>query len=126
MFNLTLSNFMENLNSMIVTFGIERGVFLKEENSKMYSTFTYFMAKFYWFGYFFRSLVELPIVMIMPLIQAVMIYWMVDLNTTETRIFFIFYLISLLISCVGNSVGILIAGAFKGFEIKLNQRYKSC
>lgn len=45
LFNLTLSNFMENLNAMIITFGVERGVFLKEENAKMYTTFTYFMGK---------------------------------------------------------------------------------
>ena len=36
---------MENLNAMIITFGVERGVFLKEENAKMYTTFTYFMGK---------------------------------------------------------------------------------
>ena len=44
-----------------------------------------------------------------------MIYWMVNLNTKETQFFFIFYLVSLLQSCIGNSVGILIAAAFKGF-----------
>ena len=40
-----MSNMMSNLNPVIITFGIERGVFLKEENAKMYTTWTYFIGK---------------------------------------------------------------------------------
>ena len=45
LFNLVMSNLMSNLNPVIITFGIERGVFLKEENARMYTTWTYFIGK---------------------------------------------------------------------------------
>jgi hypothetical protein len=37
--------FMASLNPTILTFPAERAVFLKEENSKLYRTFSYFMGK---------------------------------------------------------------------------------
>ncbi len=34
MFNIVMSNLFGNLSPVIITFGVESGVFLKEENAK--------------------------------------------------------------------------------------------
>ena len=44
---------------VILAFAIERDVFLREENSKLYSTFSYFIGK---------STVELPLIVLGPII----------------------------------------------------------
>ena len=45
LFLLSISFVIENLYPVLITFGVERGVYLKEENSKMYTSLAYFMGK---------------------------------------------------------------------------------
>jgi len=68
--------FMMALNPVILTFPIERAVFLREENSKFYNVTAYFIAK---------TLVELPILTITPIISVLIAYWMVGLNDDSAK-----------------------------------------
>ena len=64
----------------------------------MYSVFTYFIS---------RSIVELPYLIVFPLIFDLIVYWMVGMASTAGQ-FFSFYLVSFLIAFSGNSLGLLL------------------
>lgn len=62
-------------------------------------------------GYFIgKTMPELPIRAILPMLLNLIIYWMTNLDDSSTTIFFEFYLITLMLSLIGNSMG-LAAGA---------------
>jgi len=44
-FFLSVSAFMSSLSPIILTFPLEKGVFLKEQSSKMYSVGSYFLSR---------------------------------------------------------------------------------
>jgi ABC-type multidrug transport system permease subunit len=62
------------LSPVMISFPIERAVFLKEENSKLYSTMAYFVGK---------SSVEIPFMIVLPVVQQLIIYWMVGMNDSR-------------------------------------------
>ncbi len=45
LFLVCVNSFMLSFNTVSLTFPLERGVFLKEQGSKMYGVFAYYMAK---------------------------------------------------------------------------------
>ena len=49
----SISQFMASMNPVILTFPAERGVFLKEENAKLYRTSSYFTGSIIIFFIFF-------------------------------------------------------------------------
>ena len=59
MFFLCINLTMGTLFPVVLQFATERDVFLREENSKLYTTFSYFMGK---------SFVEIPFCLITPII----------------------------------------------------------
>ena len=59
LFFLVMSSFMGALNPVMIQFPAEREVFLREENSKLYSTAAYFTGK---------SSVEVPFLFVFPII----------------------------------------------------------
>jgi len=71
-------------------------VFLREENAKFYTVGPYFISKL---------LVDLIPAILYPLISAIVVYWMVGLNTENAGkpLFFIFTCI--LTSCSGLGLG---------------------
>ena len=91
-----ISSLMFSLSPAILVFPTERTIFLKEESSKMYSTFTFFLS---------RNIIELPFLIFIPLIYSLILYWMIGLTSTAGQ-FFTFYLTSALISLCGNSLGL--------------------
>jgi len=94
---------MSALAPVVLTFPKERAVFLKEENSKLYTISSYFTG---------RSIVELPILVFLPIIWFLIIYWMSKLNDTHAYNFFIALFIGFLVCLVGNSFGLLIGSFF--------------
>ena len=78
-----------------LTFPNERQIFLKEENSRLYSTTAYFLS---------RNIVELPYGVIFPLIEILIVYWFAGLSSTATQ-FFICLLVLYLLSFNGMSFG---------------------
>ncbi|CAK84666.1 unnamed protein product (macronuclear) [Paramecium tetraurelia] len=99
LFFLVMSSFMTALNPVIVQFPQERDVFLREENSKLYSTFAYFVGK---------SSIEIPFLIIFPIIQQLICYWMIDLNDQTASIVIINILVCILLGLSGNSMGLMV------------------
>lgn len=77
---------MNTLFPIVLSLPTEKPVFLKEENSKLYSVFAYFMAK---------MLVESILVMLCPLIFGAIAYYMIGLNANFGR--FAFYIFASII-----------------------------
>ena len=78
---------MMSMQPVILTFPSERELFLREENSKMYSITAY---------YFGRNITELPTLILFPSIFSLIVYWMIGLNNIEPYKFFIFFLFCVL------------------------------
>lgn len=77
---------MSALGPSLLVFPEERSIFLKEENSKLYTTLSYFIG---------RTLVDLPILLIAPIIYSLIVYWMVGLDDSSASKIFIFILVSM-------------------------------
>ena len=88
---------MTSMVPSALTFPNERQIFLKEENSRLYSTTAYFLS---------RNIVELPYGVIFPLIEILIVYWFAGLSSTATQ-FFICLLVLYLLSFNGMSFGML-------------------
>jgi ATP-binding cassette, subfamily G (WHITE), eye pigment precursor transporter len=73
MFFISMDSLMQAMVPITLTFARERENFLKEENSKLYSTTAYFIS---------RNVTELPYAIIFPIIQLGIGYWMVGLTVT--------------------------------------------
>ena len=86
---------MTSMVPSALTFPNERQIFLKEENSRLYSTTAYFLS---------RNIVELPYGVIFPLIEILLVYWFAGLSSTATQ-FFICLLVLYLLSFNGMSFG---------------------
>lgn len=86
---------MTSMVPSALTFPNERQIFLKEENSRLYSTTAYFLS---------RNIVELPYGVIFPLIEILIVYWFAGLSSTATQ-FFICLLVLYLLSFNGMSFG---------------------
>jgi len=97
-FFMAIFMLMSALSPVELVFPLERGVFLKEEGSKLYSTFNYFLS---------RNIVELPASFIFPLLATLIMYWFVGLSSTPGQ-FFITYLIAYLLTVNGLSLGLLL------------------
>ena len=101
MFFLTISVFMSGLAPVAVLFPQERLVFLKEQNSRLYSVFSYFLS---------RNIIEAPYLLIVPFLFNVIFYFLVGLAPTVEQ-FLYFYLISFLVGLCGNSLGLLLGSS---------------
>lgn len=97
-FFLSISMTMIALAPVELVFPSERTVFLKEEGSKLYNTFSYFLS---------RNVIEIPYSIIFPLLQTLIMYWFVGLSSTASQ-FFIFYLIAYLLTINGVSLGLML------------------
>lgn len=98
LFFISIASMMVTLTPVALVFPTERAVFLKEESSRLYGTTSYFISK---------NLVEVPYLILMPLLTITIFYWMIGLANTADQ-FFSFYFINLLVSLCGNSLGMLL------------------
>jgi len=99
---------MMALNPVMITFPSERAVFLREENSKLYTTGAYFIGK---------SSVEMPLLILVPIIQELICYWMISYNDSNVSIVLIHLVIYFLLSVAGNSIGLLGGCFFKDVKV---------
>jgi len=93
---------MNSLLPVILNLPQERAVFLKEENSKLYTVTAYFISKL---------IVETCMVIGIPIIFGSICYYMVGLNPNFGRFCF-FHLVSILMSFVGNAQGMFCGSLF--------------
>ena len=89
---------METLSPISLVFPQERPIFLKEENSRLYSVLPYFLS---------RSVIEIPYIVLVPFIANTILYFMMGLSQTAEQ-YFIFYLITFLVNLSGSSLGLLL------------------
>lgn len=99
---------MGSLNPVIIQFPAERAVFLREENSKLYSATAYFLGK---------SSVEIPFMLIIPVIQELISYWMVKYNDSSAEIVVVHMFIFALLSLCGNSIGLMGGCMFEDVKV---------
>ncbi|CAD8179154.1 unnamed protein product [Paramecium octaurelia] len=108
MFFLCINLTMSSLFPVVLQFATERDVFLREENSKLYTTFSYFMGK---------SFVEIPFCLISPIIQELILYWMIGLNSKDGGVVVIHIFVAILTCLNGNSMGLMAGCAFNDIKV---------
>jgi len=86
-------------SSMIVFLNGEMNVFLRERGSKTYKVSSYFLGK---------TLAEVPNLIILPIINSAITYWLCNLNPAVDR-FFMFMLIIIMVNITAQGLGTLIA-----------------
>lgn len=94
---------MGGLFKTLMTFEMEKEVFLWEFGDKSYGIIPYFLSK---------NTVEVPSMMIFPCISTCIIYFAVGFEDSFTCFLFFAFTICLLVTCAA-SFGLLISAAFK-------------
>ncbi|EWS75885.1 ABC-2 family transporter protein (macronuclear) [Tetrahymena thermophila SB210] len=100
--------FMMALKPCILTFPSERAVFLREENSQLYTVGPYFLGKY---------IVDILPCIISPILSSIVVYWMVGLNTDSPGKVLFFMFTSALQGLSGIALGYLGGCAFKNAHI---------
>lgn len=88
-------------------FPLEVEVFRRERGSKTYRVSSYFWG---------RTIADIPLNLLFPVLFGVILYWMVGLNPDAGR-FFRFLLISIVITLTAQSMGQLISSASPSISI---------
>ena len=91
---------------VMVTFGLEKPVFIREVQSKMYSLFSYYFAK---------NLIEIPLTFISPLVMQVIVYWAVGYQQNYIR-FWMMYLVLVVMVFSATGLGFLIGATSNSVE----------
>jgi ATP-binding cassette, subfamily G (WHITE), eye pigment precursor transporter len=90
----------------MVTFGLEKPIFMREIHGKLYSLFSYYVAK---------NLVEVPLMFVSPLIQQVIVYWAVGYQHNYIR-FWMMYLVLVVMCFSATGLGFLIGATSDSVE----------
>lgn len=101
--------FMTSMMPMILTFPEERPIFLKEENSKLYSVASYFTG---------RTLLEFPFLVFFPFLQSLITFFTVGLRS-EVDVFFKFFFLNVAVGLTGNSIGLMCGSAFSNPKVAM-------
>ncbi|KAL4512209.1 hypothetical protein ABPG72_005211 [Tetrahymena utriculariae] len=110
LFFFSISMFMMTLNPCMLTFPSQKQVFLREENSKLYSVFPYFVG---------RLIVDIIPSIVFPFISSCIAYWMIGLNNDNAGKFFFFAFVVILQSIVGLGIGYLGGSAFSDAKLAI-------
>ena len=94
-FFLLVTTFVNWLFGSLLTFQLEREVFLREQANKMYYPSAYFLSK---------NLVEMPGTLAAPLAQILVMYWAIDYDH-----FFTIYLVLVMTANTSLGIGLLIS-----------------
>jgi ABC-type multidrug transport system permease subunit len=97
LFFLTINAFFMALTPVSLTFPLDREIFFKEQDSKMYNVFQYFVA---------TNIVEIPELAIIPFLFVIVYYFMIDLAMTGGQ-FFLHFFVIFLVGFTGSSLGLL-------------------
>ena len=100
--------FMSGLGPVLLSFPVERAVFLREAGSNMYSVLPYYIAK---------QIVDIPMVLIVPTISTYMIYDQIGFNRTTEDNFYIFLGASIIHHLVGISLGLFGGCVFSNMKV---------
>ena len=100
---------MMTLGSTIITFPAERLLFLKETTAKLYGILPYYLGK---------SIIELPFIVLFPLIFGLISYYICGFNPGVGNYFF-FIAICMLMAFNGNSLGIMTGCMFNDAKVSM-------
>jgi ATP-binding cassette subfamily G (WHITE) protein 1 len=98
-FLLNVGLFISGMIQVVLTFPLQRAVFLKEQGFEMYGNFTYFWTKL---------IPELIPEVLTPTLFFIMIYWACELNTDSYDKPLTFWGICILSHMSGGSVGLFV------------------
>eukprot|EP01101_Sappina_pedata_P009749 TRINITY_DN578_c0_g2_i1.p1 TRINITY_DN578_c0_g2~~TRINITY_DN578_c0_g2_i1.p1 ORF type:complete len:617 (-),score=196.94 TRINITY_DN578_c0_g2_i1:156-2006(-) len=110
LFYCIMSSFMPFLMNIITMFPKERRVFFKEYSNGAYGSLSYYISKI---------VSEFPFNIVYPMIFAIPIYFMADLNMGADH-FFIFYAVCLLVALNANALGLMISTGQDSLELLNN------
>ena len=99
---------MAGIQNVNLIFPVERPVFLREVNNSMYSTSAYFWGK---------VLSELPMSIFVPVLQGVLVYFALGLNTNEWYKFPLFLSSSILCYNACTGFGYILGTAISNKQV---------
>jgi len=108
LFFITVNQIMASLNSILLTFPLERLLLAREQGNGMYGVTSYFFGKF---------ISMLPFELLFPTLFTLVVYWMVDLNIFEVYRFFMFWLTILSVSLASGSLGLMLGCLLPNAEV---------
>ena len=100
---------MTSLHAVTHTFALELSLVMREAQANMYSISAYYWSK---------TLIEIPFMILFPLIYATTLYFLVGLRETADGYFSVMLMVVLL-GFVGQSFGMLISAAAPSLEMAL-------
>lgn len=109
LFFLVTNQIFSNSFSGLNLFAAERLVFLREHSARMYGLPAYFLTK---------ALVDIPILLFVPLLMAVLTYFAVGLQASAEK-FFIHSANLILLAGCGHALGLWAAATFSNVNIAL-------
>ncbi|EAR83198.2 ABC transporter family protein (macronuclear) [Tetrahymena thermophila SB210] len=107
---LGLGCFFQSINPQTITFSSEKEVFMKEYNSQMYSALNYYLSK---------MLPEIILCSYFGLQVSLICFFMIGFEGSTSNFFF-FALNFILITNIGNSVGILSSAMFQQSKVAIS------
>ena len=107
MFICMMMLFMQAVFSNVLTFQLERPVFLREHANMMYSLSPYYLTK---------MLVEIPILLVLPLIQCLCVYWIIGYQSGIQRFFMQYLVLELLVQC-GSALGFTVSSMAENITV---------
>jgi ATP-binding cassette subfamily G (WHITE) protein 1 len=101
---------MQSSIGVLSIFSEEKAVFIREHVNGYYGLPAYFFSKI---------LVELPFQSLFPIIQSLIMYWVIGFATTPPYAVVVFMCTLILLSASGNALGIFFASLFPQLTIAL-------
>ena len=109
MFFICINQMMTTMFANLLTFEMEREVFLREYGDKSYGILSYFISK---------SIIEIPFMFIFPILFSTMTYFAIGYELEVAWFFFFSFAICMIVICAA-SYGMVISAAFKHAAVDL-------
>ncbi|KAM3141213.1 hypothetical protein pb186bvf_006598 [Paramecium bursaria] len=110
-FFITMSQMFIAVYQYELGFILERDVFIREENSKLYTTASYFLGK---------QFVDIPFCFVCPIIQCLITYGMMALSVDLPEQIPIHLITHILLFMCSNSIGLMVGCLFEDFVLAIN------
>eukprot|EP00048_Salpingoeca_helianthica_P015136 m.225213 g.225213 ORF g.225213 m.225213 type:complete len:662 (-) comp16645_c0_seq1:321-2306(-) len=107
LFFILLNQSFSIVQSGAVLFHQEKAVITRERNAGAYRVSSYFLSK---------TIAELPIIMALPSIHAIIVYWLTGLNPTAGAFFTFLFVFNVTI-VTAQSYGLVISAVTPSFEV---------
>jgi len=101
LFTIMLGCSVSVANNVVAVFPVERSVFLREYRSGTYNTLPYYVSK---------VITEIPMQIVVPIVQGSLLYWLADLNHDAGR-YFTFLLVLVTLTLISTGIGLWISCA---------------